>query len=236
MSGRVAEVEEFAVDAGAGWTWADWREHRDGLLARAKYPATRRRLMQALADPPGGEHVTDRTVPWLDCAPGTYWLHMGAEGALPAQTVTVASEADDPVLMSFVDEGTWEVWAERDAVQDTAHLVSVFDHAPSIQEVRQERQRWAHRFGRPLFDFMVLTGPDWSEVEAEWMPCTLDWAAAHESPTDPVASIWEDVDQWRQQRARFDGDLSDTDENDWAASDARAAVLLRRLAAARSGR
>ncbi|ACZ32383.1 hypothetical protein Xcel_3384 (plasmid) [Xylanimonas cellulosilytica DSM 15894] len=54
-------VAEFSVDPGAGYDWEAWTEHRDAL---------RPRLLDALADPPGGKYVEGRKDrDWLDGSP-----------------------------------------------------------------------------------------------------------------------------------------------------------------------
>ncbi len=64
---------EFIVDAGAGWTWAEWKEKRDADLTTAS-DAARSILLDWYNEPPGGEYVDGRnTEHWLDDAP----LHSG---------------------------------------------------------------------------------------------------------------------------------------------------------------
>lgn len=49
-------VEEFHVDAGAGFEWPGWVEHRDETLSRAS-AAMRPRVLGAFDDPPSGRYV-----------------------------------------------------------------------------------------------------------------------------------------------------------------------------------
>lgn len=49
----------FSVDAGAGWEWPGWVEHRDNCLAEASN-GLQEPLRAAFADPPGGEYVQGR--------------------------------------------------------------------------------------------------------------------------------------------------------------------------------
>ena len=55
----VTGVEVFSIDAGAGWEWADWVQHRDECLARAS-AGLQEPLRAALASPPGGQYVEGR--------------------------------------------------------------------------------------------------------------------------------------------------------------------------------
>lgn len=48
-----------SVDAGAGWSWADWVAHREATLAAAS-AAARAVLVEAFTDPRRWEHVTGR--------------------------------------------------------------------------------------------------------------------------------------------------------------------------------
>lgn len=59
VGGVPVASREWTVDAGAGWDWATWREHRDRLLSGSS-PAALVVLRAALSDPPGGEFVNDR--------------------------------------------------------------------------------------------------------------------------------------------------------------------------------
>ena len=52
-------AEDFTVDAGAGWSWTDWVDHRDYCLAAASDGA-RGSVLDAFRAPPGGEHVEGR--------------------------------------------------------------------------------------------------------------------------------------------------------------------------------
>lgn len=66
VDGTEVPFTEHSVDAGAGWTWTDWAEYRDATLAAAT-PAARAVLVEAFADPGGGEYVTGRRgADWLD--------------------------------------------------------------------------------------------------------------------------------------------------------------------------
>lgn len=56
---RGEQVEVFSIDAGAGWEWADWVQHRDKCLARAS-AGLQEPLRAALASPPGGQYVEGR--------------------------------------------------------------------------------------------------------------------------------------------------------------------------------
>lgn len=53
------QVQEFSVDAGAGWDWEGWVEHRDRCLAVAS-TGLQEPLRAAFADPPGGKYVEGR--------------------------------------------------------------------------------------------------------------------------------------------------------------------------------
>lgn len=65
VNGEQVVPQQYAIDAGAGWTWEDWQEHRDWMLASAS-PAAAARLRQSLANPPGGKYVTGRgDEPWI---------------------------------------------------------------------------------------------------------------------------------------------------------------------------
>lgn len=59
LLGEEVQLAEYHVDAGSGWEWSDWCEHRDDCLARAS-AQMRPRLVEAFDDPPGGQYVTDR--------------------------------------------------------------------------------------------------------------------------------------------------------------------------------
>lgn len=68
IDGEPVEVVESCVDAGAGWEWEDWAEHRDLILGRAS-PAARELLLTLLDGSPGGVYVSGREDrPWLDLA------------------------------------------------------------------------------------------------------------------------------------------------------------------------
>ena len=54
-----ADTQTFSIDAGAGWEWTDWVEHRDTTL-RLVSPSLQEPLRAALADPPGGKYVEGR--------------------------------------------------------------------------------------------------------------------------------------------------------------------------------
>jgi hypothetical protein len=56
---RPGQVRVFCVDAGAGWQWPDWVEHRDDCLAGAS-GGLQEPLRAALAAPPGGKYVEGR--------------------------------------------------------------------------------------------------------------------------------------------------------------------------------
>lgn len=59
-------VSECVVDAGAGFEWDSWVEHRDAELAAAS-PRMRAVVADAFADPPGGKYVEGREGrDWLD--------------------------------------------------------------------------------------------------------------------------------------------------------------------------
>lgn len=67
INGQPVKSVEYVIDAGAGHMWEDWVEARDANLAKASSPAVREALLEAYADPPGGEYVEDREyTPWLD--------------------------------------------------------------------------------------------------------------------------------------------------------------------------
>ena len=70
IDGHPASItEEYTIDAGSGWQWDEWREHRDRCLAAAS-PACRAELLDTFTDPPGGNYVEDRDdVDWLDGVP-----------------------------------------------------------------------------------------------------------------------------------------------------------------------
>lgn len=60
---------EYVIDAGAGWTWDEWKESRDTSLT-ATSGATRAILLDWYSDPPGGEYIDGHnTEHWLDGAP-----------------------------------------------------------------------------------------------------------------------------------------------------------------------
>ncbi|ABH00649.1 hypothetical protein RHA1_ro11002 (plasmid) [Rhodococcus jostii RHA1] len=68
VGGEAVEVAESCIDAGAGWDWEDWTEHRDEMLAGAS-PAARELLLTLFDGPPGGVYVEGRDGrPWLDPA------------------------------------------------------------------------------------------------------------------------------------------------------------------------
>jgi hypothetical protein len=59
-------VREFRIDAGAGWSWDDWKDSRNENLSAASASA-RRVMLTVYADPPGGNYVEDRNdAQWLD--------------------------------------------------------------------------------------------------------------------------------------------------------------------------
>jgi hypothetical protein len=59
IEGVPVEVVESCIDAGAGWDWEDWKEHRDEMLAGAS-PAARELLLKMLDGSPGGVYVEGR--------------------------------------------------------------------------------------------------------------------------------------------------------------------------------
>jgi hypothetical protein len=63
-------VRHFTVDAGAGWEWRNWTEHRDSAFAHAS-DAMLPLLREAFGSPPGGKYVEERPEGsgWLDAAP-----------------------------------------------------------------------------------------------------------------------------------------------------------------------
>ncbi|MEU8899474.1 hypothetical protein [Nocardia sp. NPDC048505] len=57
---------QFDIDAGAGWTWSDWKDARDVNLNAAS-PAARDALLDLYRLPPGGRYLWDRgDAGWLD--------------------------------------------------------------------------------------------------------------------------------------------------------------------------
>lgn len=65
----VTDVGELHVDAGSGWDWPDWVEHRDECISGAS-PAMKPHLREAFDDPPGGRYIDGRRGrDWLDGAP-----------------------------------------------------------------------------------------------------------------------------------------------------------------------
>lgn len=65
VDGRPVEPTEYGIDPSRGWVWDEWCEHRDEMLAAAS-PAVRERLLEILADPPGGREIKDRDDrPWI---------------------------------------------------------------------------------------------------------------------------------------------------------------------------
>ena len=66
IAGEQLDADEYLVDAGAGWVWEDWAQHRDDCLASSS-PKARQVLLEAFTEPPGGNYVTDRGERlWLD--------------------------------------------------------------------------------------------------------------------------------------------------------------------------
>ena len=59
LSVRPEQIRVFSVDAGAGWRWPDWVEHRDSCLAEAS-DGIMEPLRAAFASPPGEEHIEGR--------------------------------------------------------------------------------------------------------------------------------------------------------------------------------
>lgn len=51
VGGEPVEVAESCIDAGAGWDWEDWTEHRDEMLAGAS-PAARDAARRGLCGGP----------------------------------------------------------------------------------------------------------------------------------------------------------------------------------------
>lgn len=69
VDGQPVSASVLAVDAGAGWEWRQWCEFRDATVAAAS-PAARAVLLDAFANPIGGEFVVGRgQASWLDAAP-----------------------------------------------------------------------------------------------------------------------------------------------------------------------
>lgn len=69
VCGVEVPTREFGVDAGAGWSWPSWCEHRDRSLAHAS-PTAREVLLEAFRDPPGGKYIEGRAnAGWLDRTP-----------------------------------------------------------------------------------------------------------------------------------------------------------------------
>ncbi len=68
VAGVAAEplgVQETHVDAGAGWQWEDWTQHRDEAIGGVS-AALHDGVVAAFSDPPGGQYVDDRDgQPWL---------------------------------------------------------------------------------------------------------------------------------------------------------------------------
>lgn len=61
------EIAEYVIDAGHGYTWDDWKDSRDWALQLASTRAVRNALLDAYADPPGGQYVDKPAdVEWLD--------------------------------------------------------------------------------------------------------------------------------------------------------------------------
>lgn len=82
-NGEPVEVAESCIDAGAGWDWDDWKEHRGDMLAGAS-PAAREPMLTLLDGPPAGSmsrtkpHRTKpgrrrspRTLPPWSCSSGS---------------------------------------------------------------------------------------------------------------------------------------------------------------------
>lgn len=66
IDGVETPVTELTIDAGAGWSWADWKRSRDRNLSAAS-PSAGQVLLAAYADPAGGRYVADRgETQWLD--------------------------------------------------------------------------------------------------------------------------------------------------------------------------
>ena len=59
LSVPLEQIRMFSVDAGAGWLWPDWAEHRDSCLAEAS-DGILEPLRAAFASPPGEEHIEGR--------------------------------------------------------------------------------------------------------------------------------------------------------------------------------
>lgn len=79
LGGEEVRARTYRVDAGAGWLWSQWCQHRDDVLAQASGPA-RALLREAFMDPPGGEHVVGGPPDgWMDPAPARRGLR-AAEG------------------------------------------------------------------------------------------------------------------------------------------------------------
>lgn len=65
IDGTEYAVTEHRIDAGAGWTWEDWRTARDHTL-RAATDNARQRLADYYSDPAGGDYVENRgDTDWL---------------------------------------------------------------------------------------------------------------------------------------------------------------------------
>ena len=68
VAGVAAEplgVQEIHVDAGAGWQWEDWTQHRDEAIGGVS-AALHDGVVAAFSDPPGGQYVDGRDgQPWL---------------------------------------------------------------------------------------------------------------------------------------------------------------------------
>lgn len=82
------DYDIYDVDAGRGYTWDAWTEHRDRCLTSASSSTVRTALAEAFTAPPGNGYLTGRgDAPWLpdlDDQPGDQ------------RTNTSAAPAEDP--------------------------------------------------------------------------------------------------------------------------------------------
>lgn len=63
---RETDYDTYDIDAGRGYVWEDWTEHRDRCLAVASSGAVRSALADAFTDPPGSDYLDGRdNEPWL---------------------------------------------------------------------------------------------------------------------------------------------------------------------------
>jgi hypothetical protein len=151
------DYDEYEIDAGRGYTWQDWTEHRDWCLAHASSSAVRAALADAFTDPPGSDYLDGRQdAPWLPALPDNE-----DDDALddPPASDTVPAATRHRALNHLIDA------YHGDA---TVALLALARHA-TIAVAYLDRAALQAHLGR------TFTDPEWQQISAhldsydEWL-------------------------------------------------------------------